>query len=421
MFKRIVLGSLAALLLAACSLSGDTPQPTPIPPTFTPAAPVATEVPAQTVDQAAPTATLPPEETTTPLPQPTATVSPTASLPSSSAGSETTSTATNPLTGLQVSDPSRLARRPVAVKINIVPRYNTRPAWGLSFADIVFDYYHNDGYGRFHATFYGQDAELVGPIRSVRLLDSELIRMYQSIFAYGSADAQINSRFFNSEYSDRLILEGTVSPCPPTAALPLCRYEPAGVDHLLGGTKELSAYMTAKGVANGQQDLSGMSFSDLSPAGGSAGEQVFTRYSGDYYSRWDYDAINHRYLRYQDNVYDTGQGEEYAPLLDRINNQQISADNVVVILVSHVYFAPPPAEIVEILLSGSGKAYAFRDGLVYDLTWNRPSLNSVLSLAFADGTPYPYKPGNTWYQVVGQSSAVTQPAAGAWRFEFKMP
>ena len=47
----------------------------------------------------------------------------------------------------------------------------TRRSPGLSMADIVYDYYHNDGYSRLHAIFYGQDAELVGAIRSGRLLD----------------------------------------------------------------------------------------------------------------------------------------------------------------------------------------------------------------------------------------------------------
>ena len=38
----------------------------------------------------------------------------------------------NPLTGLKVDDPSKLERRPVAVKINNYPRSN-RPQWGLSW------------------------------------------------------------------------------------------------------------------------------------------------------------------------------------------------------------------------------------------------------------------------------------------------
>jgi hypothetical protein len=216
----------------------------------------------------------------------------------------------NPLTGLIVEKESILERRPVAVKVNIVPRTSNRPPWGLSFADIVYDYYHNDGYTRFHAIFYGNDAELVGPIRSGRLPDHDLVQMYKSIFAYGSADLLINNRLLNSNYSNRVILEGSRSDCPPTTKDPLCRYDPRGYDFLLGGTKEMSEHVTAQGVENGRQNLDGMSFHAITPKGGTEGEQLFVRYSGDNYMRWDYNSTTGRYLRFQDAVYDTGGGEE---------------------------------------------------------------------------------------------------------------
>jgi hypothetical protein len=320
-----------------------------------------------------------------------------------------------------VSDPNLLSRRPIAVKINIVPRFTNRPPWGLSFADIVYDYYHNDGYSRFHAIFYGNDAELVGPIRSGRLLDYELVHMYQSIFAYGSADALINQRLLNSDFSNRVILEGNSSSCPPTTANPLCRYNPMTNDFLLGSTSALSAHITSLGVENGRQNLDGMTFNQITPSGGVNGSQLYVRYSGDNYTRWDYDPSTGRYLRFQDNVYDTGQGEDYAPLTDRLNDQQISADNVVVILVRHEYFQRPPNEIVDILLSGSGSAYAFRDGQMYQVQWNRSTTNSVLVLTYSDGTPFPFKPGKTWFQVVGVSTEITQPGDGVWRFNFLLP
>lgn len=327
----------------------------------------------------------------------------------------------NPLTGLVITDTKLLERRPIAIKVNIVPRRNTRPSWGLSFADIVYDYYHNDGYSRFHAIYYGQDAELVGPIRSGRLLDHELIRMYQSIFAYGSADKRINDRFFNAEYSNRLVLEGTTIYCPPTATIPLCRFDPSGNDHLLGSTALLSQYATDRLMDNKKQNLNGMTFNSTTPADGEDGSQLFVRYSGDNYTRWDYEADTGMYLRFQDDVFDQGQGESYAPLIDRLNNQQITAANVVVIMVPHVYFAQPPGEIVEILLSGTGKAYAFRDGEMYEVTWNRPGLNTVLYLTFPDGTSYPFKPGSTWVQVLSDTSLVIPNDDGVWRFNFRFP
>jgi hypothetical protein len=245
--------------------------------------------------------------------------------------------------------------------------------------------------------------------------------MYQVIFAYGSADPKINNRLLNSEYSNRLILEGQPVACPPKPATPLCRWEPSGVDLLLGSTQDLSLYITNRGVSNGRQNLNGMTFGTVAPQGGNAGAQVYNRYSGDNYSRWDYEPASGLYKRFDDNVFDQGQGEQYAPLTDRLNNQQITAANVVVLIVPHAYFVPPPGEIVEILLSGSGKAYAFRDGQVYEVTWNRPTINSVLYLTFPDGTRYPYKPGNTWYQVVSDHTVIKQPDSGVWRFEFRIP
>jgi hypothetical protein len=87
----------------------------------------------------------------------------------------------------------------------------------------------------------------------------------------------------------------------------------------------------------------------------------------------------------------------------------------------HSYYRKPPSEIIEILVSGSGPAFAFRDGEVHEVRWNIPAPDSVLYLTYEDGTPYPYKPGSTWYQVIGQNSSITSPEDGTWRFEFMIP
>lgn len=407
MIKHFIAGLLLTFLLAGCGRLNVTPIPTqttlPLINTTTPSpSPTKTNTPTFT-----PTVT----QTPTPTETPTPVVYGPSNFPAN----------IDPLTGLAVSDPNILDRRPIAIKINIVPRSSNRPPWGLSFADIVYDYYHNAGYSRFHAIFYGNNASLAGPIRSGRMLDYELIHMYQSIFAYGSADALINQRLLNADFSDRIILEGYAAACPPTTSNPLCRYEPTTNDFLLGDTATLSDYITSIGVSNGRQNLDGMTFNPTIPANGVDGRQVYVRYSGDNYTRWDYDSPSGRYLRFQDNVYDTGQGEEYAPLIDRVNNEHISAANVVVILARHEYFQQPPNEIIDILLSGTGKAYAFRDGQMFELQWNRQSINSVLTLSYEDGTPFPFKPGSTWFQVVGVSTNATQESTGAWRFNFLQP
>ncbi|MEN9564193.1 MAG: hypothetical protein RIR73_2437, partial [Chloroflexota bacterium] len=59
----------------------------------------------------------------------------------------------NPLTGLPVSDPSFLQRRPLAIKIANSPDY-VRPQSGLTLADVVYEYYIEWGDTRFIAIFY---------------------------------------------------------------------------------------------------------------------------------------------------------------------------------------------------------------------------------------------------------------------------
>jgi hypothetical protein len=372
-----------------------------------------------TATQPSPTPTQPdPTATATHVPTP----SPTPTFPDEGFGPEDFPNNVNPLTGLFVDNEHFLDKRPVAIKINIVPRTSTRPPWGLTDADIVFDYYQNNGYTRFHSIFYGQDAELAGPIRSARFPDHYLIRMYKSIFAYGSADPLINERLFGAEYSDRLVLEGGGSGlCPPTDTAPLCRFDPQGYAHLLGSTQEIHAYAQNQGVVDRRQILDGMFFNLETPSGGQAVDNVSIRYSKDDYLLWEYDENSGIYLRFQDDSFDQGEGETFAPLIDRNNDEQVFAENVVVLLMEHSYYRKPPSEIIEVLVSGSGSAYAFRDGNVYEVRWNIPALDSVLYLTYPDGTPFPYKPGKTWYQVIGQASSITSPDDTTWRFEFMIP
>lgn len=398
------------VLLSACK---GTTQTTVVE-TFTPP-PTQTESPPP--PSPSPTASHTPTATPTiTAPPPTETPSPVAYGPSGFPDH------VNPLTGLEVASPELLNRRPVAVKINLVPRSSYRPTWGLSLADIVWEYYHNDGYTRLHAIFYGQDAELVGAIRSGRMPDHDLIQMYKSIFAYGSADALVNFRLLNAAYSDRLVMEGQRSNCPPTPERPLCRIEPQGPDLLLTGTKELSQYISNRGVDNTRPNLDGMTFYEFPPQDGLDATRAIVHYSIDSYAQWQFDPQSGQYLLSLDNGLAPSPREEtYAPLIDRVTNQQIAAENVVILIVRHQYYQPPPNEIIELLLSGTGKAYALRDGKIYEVVWNRPTIDSVLYLTFPDGAAYPYKPGVTWYQVIGETSKIQEIEAGAWRFDFQFP
>jgi hypothetical protein len=317
----------------------------------------------------------------------------------------------NPLTGLIVADPSLLNRRPLLVKVSNLPRF-VRPQWGLSRADIVFEYYTEEGSTRFAAVFYGNNADIVGPIRSARFVDADLVQGYKAVFAFGSAYDKVIQRLYSADYADRLVIESPEGP--------LTRYDPGGYDFLIVNTSDLSAYITQKGVSNGRQNLDGMFFKLEPPAGGQPAEHVFLQYSLSIYARWDYDAATGKYLRFSDttDVFNVGDTKQYAQLTDRLTGQPIAFDNLVVLFVNHEYYSVTP-EVMDIQFLGTGKAYAFRDGQVYQVTWKRDP-DGVVTLVNADGTPFPFKPGSTWFQLVGLASTVQQTDQG-WQFGNKMP
>lgn len=365
----------------------------------------ATATPALTV-AATPTLMATPLSTETPIP----TQEPLTSYPPEGYGPGGFPANVDPLTGLFVADPAILARRPLAVKISNLPRY-VRPQWGLSLADIVFEYYTEEGSTRFIGLFYGRDAEIAGPIRSARYMDVHVIRGYKAAFAYGSADRLYDNALYNTEFADRLVLEWS-----PNS--PLYRFDPNGYNHLVVDTASLSEYISSVGVENGRQNLDGMFFLLETPAGGMGGTMLTLRYSSAIYNRWEYDTAMGKYIRYAETADDfSGTGEQYTLQTDRLSGETLAFDNVVLLVVPHIYVMD---EVWDIQLVGSNNAYIFRDGQVYAVRWQRTSPDGVVTLLTSDGTPFPFKPGTTWFEVIGQYSTIEQDEMN-WNVTHLMP
>jgi hypothetical protein len=334
------------------------------------------------------------------------------------------------LTGLKVADPAILERRPVVVKVENLPREH-RPQSGLSLADVVYEYYTEEGSTRFAAVFYGQDAERVGPIRSGRFFDINLVQMYKAVFVFGSAYIDIWTKFVNSDFANRLLLETDLS-CPA-----ICRYKPDSEDILVANTSAMNAYLKTRSIDNGRQNLDGMYFNALAPADGQPAEQVFVRFSGAIYNRWEYDPASGRYLRFSETKNDINRVDEaYAQLTDKLTSKPVAADNLVTICAPHqIVKKTTESEIIDILPSpasgmvvscdgkqyagGTGPAFVARNGQIYPVTWKREKKTDLITLFGADGKPFPYKPGQTWFEVIGASSNFKN-QGNVWKFDFKM-
>jgi len=192
--------------------------------------------------------------------------------------------------------------------------------------------------------------------------------------------------------------------------------------HAVTNTRVLSKFITKEGIANGRQELDGMGFAQAPPGGGQPVGEFSIRFSPYFYTRWVYDPSTTKYVRYQDKEDDLGQGEIYELLSDRLTGQPVTADNVVVILVRYNEIAhKTDTEVYQMDLDKTGPAYLFRDGQVYILQWQRAATHSVLTLTNQDNYLFPFKPGNTWFEVLGLSSNISQPSEAIYRFELGIP
>ena len=369
-----------------------------------------------------------PSPTKTPLPlnTPTPSPSPTTPMESTPTSIENVISGINPLTGEFVSDPSILEHRPIAIKVCNYPR-SVRPQSGLSFADHVYEYYLERGITRFIAIFYGQEAEKVGPVRSARLFDEHIFRMYESIFVFGNADDRIIDYFLTlgSEIIHRFILEHTAEKkivCRPGTLSRLCRDRSiASYNNLFANTAAISQDVSERGIDNQAPDLSGLRFDQKPQTGGDPATSISIDYSEFIYARWLYHQESGLYMRFQDNQDASSASERsYVPLIDHRTNQVISADNVIVLFVPHSFHTKTrTTEIVQIELTGMGPAYLFRDGRVYPVYWVRPT-QGILYFINSNGEKAILRPGITFFQVIGESSTIEQ-GDEAWQFVFGIP
>lgn len=96
-------------------------------------------------------------------------------------------TVADPLTGAQVA-PDVAERPAVSVKVD-----NAEPAiplqTGIDKADVVFEEKVEGTVTRLVAVFHSEDAELVGPIRSLRTTDPAIVSPFKGVFAFSDSAA----------------------------------------------------------------------------------------------------------------------------------------------------------------------------------------------------------------------------------------
>lgn len=384
----------------------NTPRPDPIQfSTNTPSAPTTTPTPAVT-------ATLTPTSTPTPTITPSPTPEP--------IGPVTYPDGINSLTGLPYPDEAAQNRRNLIVKISNYPPI-VRPQHNVNAADVVFEAEAEGGVTRFAAIFRSNMPDRVGSVRSARLLDTELVVMFNALLAYSGTSEPIQNLILGSDWVIRAFspLKGDNENAGFTRDEALVASEEIAFEHTMFlNTETLYELATARNVNVGYP-ARGFAFSEHPPDGGIPAVDVFIDWFGQTDARWQYDPFTGRYLRYTDSL----------AHFDAATGEQLWTDNLIVLEVEHNRrpdLFPPGAnyESLEIALyeegreilddngepvfddrepaSGEGRAYVIREGQLYQGMWRRPDNEpgTAIQLYFGNNIPLTLKPGRSWVSIV---------------------
>jgi hypothetical protein len=384
-----------------------TPSPTLGPPTSTPTrvvkTPTATPIGAKQTSTAAAVEALPPAPAATIAASPRATAtsrasatptaspSPTSPPPPPTPTPEPTATplptvthaeGINPLTGLPVPDPSVLKRRPLMVRIG--NDVGARPQRGLNEADMVYEEITEWWITRFSAIYLSQTPEMVGPIRSARLINLQLAPQYGAALAHSGGSDPVRWEISQAPITN---LDQFFSP-DPYEHLPNEGWQTRAVFK----PQVARAYLAKKGW-EAAVPLQGFLFSDT-VEGGEPGENIYIYYPrSTCFTEWHYDAATGKYLRWIIG----------SPLMDAIDGKQVSAANVIVYFAEHqdtdIVEDSNGATSVRIIVNGRGPAWFFRDGKLNKGFWETDGTRTPF-FTYEDGRPYSLKPGNTWVEVV---------------------
>ncbi len=314
----------------------------------------------------------------------------------------------NPLTGLAVSNPQLLDRRPLAVKVSNFPR-TARPQAGLSQADILWEFYTEFGNTRWIAMFYGKDAEKVGPIRSARVLDTRIVPLYDAILVHVQAFETVWEEISKSGID-------TINEFPASCPA-ICRDTTVPVieNSAFGNTVELTKYAKRIGLlSGGRPNLDGMVFDPAAPSGGDPSTGVWIYFSPIALAEWKYDSASHRYLRSSEISNDGVMG----PLVDSTTGTQLAVDNVLVMVVDTFGYAGKKGqgEQFDMDLSASGLGYFYRDGMVVKGKWKSGGGNAPLQFVDLNGNTYALHPGSTYIAILGDRTTGGRTASTEWRF-----
>jgi hypothetical protein len=286
---------------------------------------------------------------------------------------------TCPLTGLPQRKHQSAARAPLAVKIDNVSE--ALPQAGDNRADIVVEELVEGGLTRLMAIFQCSKAPLVGPIRSARISDADVLALlHGSVLGYSGANPSDLPPI--EAHGDTVLISQDADP----------QYfyrdnSRAAPHNVFSSTKRmLHAGLLKRPHLKAPKPL--FSYGTIDPSARRAKHIALSWPAASAVWTWSKD----KWLRTQDGTPD---------LL--ANHAQVSTTNVVIMRVDiastglhDVLGNPSPLDVTV----GSNPVWVLRDGKMIKGTWKRPKITSPITLLDSSGNVIKLAPGRTWIELL---------------------
>lgn len=306
-----------------------------------------------------------------------------------------------PLTGLAVTDPNAAGRPALAVKIDNHPI--ARPQTGLNKADIVFEE-NVEGITRFIAVFHSEGSDPVGPIRSGRTQDIDLLSSYNKpLFAWSGGNANV-TRAVNSS---SLVNVGHSASKGKGGYFRL--QERKAPHNLYAQTKDLWS-LAPEGSGPPPVQFTFRGDSDARPA-------TSTPFDGAKVSMtglkvfWKWDAAAKNFVRFTEN--------SRRQLEPHVSDEvQVNAKNVIVMYATYESSAADKKSPHAVTV-GKGTGFVLTDGGLVEMKWERPNAETPFTFTDNAGAVIRMTPGRTWIEVSRRNSLAAvgigvDPATVAW-------
>lgn len=287
-----------------------------------------------------------------------------------------------PLTGL--GSDVEVKTRPMMYMVE--NQAKARPQDGLHLADIVYEILAEGEITRFIAVYQSQEAEVIGPVRS--------IRPYFVQLGYGMDALVVHAGW--SQEAMNIIVAKKVAHFDEVYGdgAYYWRDKSRKAPHNLYSSTELIRSGALKKKFREEWKGPSLTFSperEIPVITGQLATSVTIPYIQGYTVGYEYDAANNRYNRIM-------AGELHK---DKSTGTQITAKNIIVAFSKHKILDSAGRRDVDVI--GPGEGYIIQRGQLRNITWEN---KDGIIRAYIDGQEVELLPGQTWIHIVPIGSKV---------------